>query len=150
MDANLQLNNEEALNNKLEIDFYGQTDSTAALHLMTGKGQLSTIFAKQSKKSLREKLYLIVRNPADLLSRVWSPQNVTAHWWTGPKWYKSQDDWPANIRTKLTKESKSAAKMIMEVLSVTVEIDYSNKLLSKYSLQKTIRTLRWIKRFISK
>ena len=98
---------------------------------------------------MREKLYLIVRNPADLLSRVWSPQNVTAHWWTGPKWYKSQDDWPANIRTNLTKEFKSAAKMIMEVLSITAEIDYSNKLLSKYSLQKTIRALLWIKRFIS-
>ena len=66
----------------------------------------------------------MIRNPADILSRVWSPQNVTTHWWTETKWYKSQDNWPANIRTKPIKESGSAAKMIIEVLSITVEKDY--------------------------
>ena len=50
MDANLQLNNEEALNNKLEIDFYGQTDSTAALHLMTGKGNYQQFLQNRVKK----------------------------------------------------------------------------------------------------
>ena len=66
----------------------------------------------------------MIRNPADILSRVWSPQNVTIHWWTETKWYKSQDNWPANIRTKPTNESGSAAKMIIEVLSITVKKDY--------------------------
>ena len=66
----------------------------------------------------------MIRNPADILSWVWSPQNVTAHWWTETKWYKSQDNWPANIRTKPTNESGSAAKMIIEVLSITVKKDY--------------------------
>ena len=68
--------------------------------------------------------YLMIGNHADILSQVWSPQNVTAHWWTEPKWYKSQGNRPANIRTKPTKESGSAAKMITEVLSITVEKDY--------------------------
>ena len=66
----------------------------------------------------------MIRNPADILPRVWSPQNVTAHWWTEPKWYKSQNNWPANIRTKPTKQSGSAAKMIIDILSIIVKKDY--------------------------
>ena len=74
MPANLCSSTEEALSNKLEIDFHGWTDSTAALHLVTGKGNykqfLHNKVNKIHKKDFNKWRYVSNdQNPADIVSR---------------------------------------------------------------------------------
>ena len=91
MAANLCLNIKEAFHDKYEINFYGWTDSTVALHWVTGKGNYKQFVHNRANK-IREKDFIKWRyvptekNPADLASRGCFPEKLNDDWIIGPNW----------------------------------------------------------------
>ena len=88
-------------------------------------------------------------NPADLGSRGGS---VIDHilWWKGPKWLSHRQEWPPEIVTRASPETKAETKMTKEILHAAVEraTDVFDDLLGKYKLWKVLRVGAWINRFI--
>ena len=89
-------------------------------------------------------------NLADVASRGCSPQNIPTNWWSEPKWLQDQNSWPPDMATGPNNETRSEAKVIIEVLLVTVgEDDKQDDLLPKFRLWKTLGIKIWINRFIA-
>ena len=69
-------------------------------------------------------------------------------WWKGPSWLTNQDEWPQDIVTIATPQSRAEAKITKEVFNAAVEsTDQLDKVFEKFSLSKAIRINAWISRF---
>ena len=87
------------------------------------------------------------QNPADLGSRGGSVVNKQL-WWSGPAWLKTPESCPPDITTTPSKESNAEAKMVKQVLAVSLEsTDELDEMLMKYNLWKTLRICAWMARF---
>lgn len=134
-------------------DVYGWLDSTAALHWLKGGGEYKQ-FVRNRVKKIVEKAYIQWRyvntkeNPADLGSRGGKVDESTQLWLKGLKWLSKQEDWPDDITTVSTVETRAELKPTKEILATAVEEKNPfDDLLGKYELWKTIRIMAWIKRF---
>ena len=86
-------------------------------------------------------------NPADLGSRG-GRDTANQLWWKGPSWLTNQDEWPQDIVTIATPQSRAEAKITKEVFNAAVEsTDQLDKVLATFSLSKAIRINAWISRF---
>ena len=144
MAANLVDNVKEALQGFPVESVYCWLDSSIALHWIKGGGVYKQ-FVRHRVGKIQEKKYIQWRhvgtkeNPADLGSRGRHITNCSDLWWHGPTWLPFPENWPTDIVTTPTKESQTKAKIIREVLGVTVKTDdYLNLVLRKYDLWKTI------------
>ena len=153
MAANLVDNFKEALQGFPVESVYCWLDSSVALHWIKGGGDYKQFVSNRVGK-IQEKKYIQWRhvgtkeNPADLGSRGGQITNCSDLWWHGPTWLPFPESWPADIVTTPTKESQTEAKIIREVLGVTVKTDdYLDLVMRKYDLWKTIRICSWVVRF---
>ena len=153
MAANLVDNVKEALQGFPVESVYCWLDSSVALHWIKGGGDYKQFVSNRVRK-IQEKKYIqwkhvgTKENPADLGSRGGHISNCSDLWWHGPTWLPFPESWPADIVTTPTKESQAEAKIIREVLGVTVKTDDDLDLvMRKYDLWKAIRICSWVARF---
>ena len=92
-------------------------------------------------------------NPADVGSRGGDVSRLTALWWQGPSWLAKPQDWPPDLVTTSTQESKAEeVKQTRELFALAVEKTENNDafdaLLEKYELWRVLRVGAWIWRFL--
>ena len=92
-------------------------------------------------------------NPADVGSRGGDVSRLTALWWQGPSRLAEPQDWPPDLVTTSTQESKAEeVKQTRELFSLEVEKTGNNdafdKLLEKHELWRVLRVGGWIGRFL--
>ena len=152
MTANLLSNVETTLKGFPITVMQGWLDSTVALHWINGGGEYKQFVANRIQKikshsRIQWRHVPTDQNPADLGSRGGSVENKHM-WWNGPEWIKTPEIWPANITLAPTKESNAEAKVIKQVLAVSLETtNVLDQLLMKHDLWKTLRVTAWIARF---
>ena len=152
MTANLLSNVETALKGFPITVMQAWLDSTVALHWINGGGEYKQFVANRIQKikshsRIQWRHVPTDQNPADLGSRGGSVENKNL-WWNGPEWIKTSDNWPANITIASTKESNAEAKVIKQVLAVSLETtDELDEILTKHDLWRTLRVTAWIARF---
>ena len=153
MAANLVNNVKEALQGFPVESVHCWLDSSVALHWIKGGGDYKQ-FVRNRVRKIQEKEYIQWRqvgtkeNPADLGSRG-GPKSKCSHlWWHGPTWLPFPESWPAEIVTTPTKESQTEAKIIKEVLGVTMKTDDELDLvMHTWDLWKAVRICSWVMRF---
>ena len=89
-------------------------------------------------------------NPADLGTRVCEICKLDNKWWESPKWLQDQTQWSEQPKIETCEESDIEKKKNKEILATTLTTEnIFDKLLSKFSLLKTLRVLSWMSRFLS-
>ena len=87
-------------------------------------------------------------NPTDLRSRGGSVRGAEI-WWKGPSWLGDPAQWPPEIATEPSPESRAERKVQKELLAVGVEgRNELDDLLEKFGLRKAMRNGAWISRFL--
>ena len=130
MSANLAENIKICLS-KLNIrEIYPWSDSTTVLHWLKDNGEHKIFVSKRGSKIkgrsfIEWKSVPTKENPADLGSRGCEICKLDNKWWEGPKWFQDQTQWAEELKNMF------------------------HKLLSKFSLLKTLRVLSWKSRFLS-
>lgn len=155
MSANLLDNVKGVLQDSPVRNTYGWLDSTVALHWIRGKGEYRQ-FVHNRVRKIQERSDIQWRhvrtdhNPADLGSRGGKVNQTSELWWNGPSWLSHPQDWPQDITTSTSKETEEEAKIVREVLAVTVpqENDQLDEVIQKCEFRKVIRITAWITRFI--
>lgn len=155
MSANLLDNVKGVLQDSPVRNTYGWLDSTVALHWIRGKGEYRQ-FVHNRVRKIQERSDIQWRhvrtdhNPADLGSRGGKVDQTSELWWNGPSWLSHPQDWPQDITTSTSKETEEEAKIVREVLAVTVpqENDQLDEVIQKCEFRKVIRITAWITRFI--
>lgn len=154
MAANLVHNVEQALVGFPVQQTYGWLDSTVALQWIKGGGEHKQFVANrvqkiQSKSNIQWRHVPTHTNPADVGSRGGEVKQNQL-WLNGPEWLNDNRAWPPDIVTHATEESEAEAKTIRTVLGlINDETDCFDRILEKFSLQKTLRVCAWISRFIA-
>lgn len=137
-------------------DCCGWLDSTVALHWIYGEGSYKQ-FVRNRVKKIKEKSYIKWRhvgskeNPADIGSRGCTGERVPGEWLNGPTWLSNPSDWPPEIVTSATDESK--AELMQEQRAVLTcvmegEAEVMYGLLEKHSYWKAMRITAWMVRFL--
>ena len=153
MAANVVDNGKEALQGFPVESVYCWLDSSVPLHWIKRSGDYKQFVSNrvrkiQEKKCIQWRHVGTKENPADLGSQGGRITNCSDLWWHGPTWLPFPESWPADIVTTPTKESQTEAKIIREVLGVTVKTDdYLDLVMRKYDLWKAIRICSWVARF---
>ena len=129
-------------------------DSSVALHWIRGNGSYRQFVANRVEK-IQEHTAVEWRhvnteeNPADLASRGGSVGDKDS-WWNGPTWLKDMEEWPPEIATSTSPESKVEEKILREVFKLTqAERDHFDVLADKFQFWKLVRVCAWVKRFIN-
>jgi hypothetical protein len=154
MATNLLTNVKNALTGFPISGLHAWLDSTVALYWIQNGGDFKQFVANRVSKIQQHDEIIwhhvpTTDNPADLGSRGGS---VIDHilWWKGPKWLSHRQEWPPEIVTRASPETKAETKMTKEILHAAVEraTDVFDDLLGKYKLWKVLRVGAWINRFI--
>jgi hypothetical protein len=154
MATNLLTNVKNALTGFPISGLHVWLDSTVALYWIQNGGDFKQFVANRVSKIQQHDEIIwhhvpTTDNPADLGSRGGS---VIDHilWWKGPKWLSHRQEWPPEIVTRASPETKAETKMTKEILHAAVEraTDVFDDLLGKYKLWKVLRVGAWINRFI--
>ena len=86
------------------------------------------------------------QNPADLGSRGRDIGKLGQNWWEGPVWLRYPNSWPHQPMIESSEESEIERNRVKKISAVTVSSEtIYDKLLVKYPMLKTLRTLSWIK-----
>ncbi len=116
-------------------------DSSVALHWIRGNGSYRQFVANRVEK-IREHTAVEWRhvnteeNPADLASRGGSVGDKDS-WWNGPTWLKDMEEWPPEIATSTSPESKAEEKILRKVFQLTqAERDHFDVLADKFQFWK--------------
>ena len=140
MATNLVHNVKEALQGFPVRNAYCWLDSTVALHWIRGNGEYKQFVGNRVRR-IQEKRYIewkhvgTEENPADLGSRGGEVNQTSKLWWQGPEWLSDPANWPPNIITCATKETKAEAKIVKEVLAVALQAkDELDQLMGKWDL----------------
>ena len=90
------------------------------------------------------------KDPADFANRGCETCNLDNKWCKGAKWLQDQTQWPEQPIIENCKESDIEKKKIKEILAFALTTENMfDKLLSKFSLLKTLEVLSWISCFLS-
>ena len=152
MAVNLVINVKKTLQGIPVSSTHCWLDSSVALYWIKGQGEYKQFVSNRVRKinsheGVTWRHVPTEVNPADLGSRG-GYVTEAALWWDGPPWLANQEDWPADIVSKSSSESKAEAKVVREVLSVGVnEMNEIDDLMQKFSLRKAVRVCAWIRRF---
>ena len=104
----------------------------------------------KGKGFIEWKYVLTKKDPADFASRNCEICNLDNKWCKGAKWFQDQTQWPEQPIIENCKESDIEKKKIKEILATTLTTEKMfYKLLSKFSLLKTLRVSSWISCFLS-
>ena len=128
-------------------------DSSVALHWIRGNGSYKQFVANRVEKiqqhtGVEWRHVNTEENPADLASRGGSVGDKDL-WWNGPMWLKAKEEWPPEISTSTSPESKAEEKILQEVFKLTqAERDHIDILVDKLNFWKLVRVCAWVKRFI--
>ena len=89
-------------------------------------------------------------NPADIGSRGSTSLQQNDKWLIGPPWLSLPTQWSPEIVPQKSKETEAEAKLVKEILSVSVdrEPDAIDVLITKKRFWQTVRVLSWAQRFI--
>lgn len=69
-------------------------------------------------------------------------------WWNGPAWLSDSEQWPPDITTSTTLESRAEEKVVKEIFAlIQVVSDELDAVLEKFHFWKTMRVCAWIARF---
>ena len=133
----------------------GWLDSAVALHWIRGNGEYKQFVGNRVRK-IQEKSYIEWRhvtsadNPADLGSRGGDVSKSANLWWKGPDWLLDENNWPPNITTHDTSDTRAEIKAVKEIFAVAVAADDElDRLLEKHEYWKTIRITTRMNRFVS-
>ena len=124
MAANLVSNVEKALDGFPITVIQGWLDSTVALQWINGGGEYKQFVANRIQKiksNTRIQWHHVPseHNPADVGSRGGSVANKKL-WWNGPEWLDTPESWPEHITPSPTIESNAEAKVVKQVLAVSL------------------------------
>ena len=153
MAANLLENACTALSTYPVKNCYPWIDSTVILHWIRLDGNYkqfvgNRVLKIKSKKAISWKYVPTRQNPADIGSRGCMMKDLSENWFSGPCWLMNQEEWPKNITTHPSPETKSKTKIIKEVLAaVVIENDSLLLLIKKFNFLKTMRFTAWLLRF---
>ena len=132
------------------------SDSTTVIHWVRGDPTRMKQFVRNHCNKILENTSKAmwrhvpgVLNPADIASRGATVSALGEDWWEGPKWLRDEGEWPVDIQTTATTDTEAEAKLIKEVLSVTVSEPEEAwcELVNKFQFKKVIRITAWMKRF---
>ena len=152
MAVNLITNVREALEGLPLTSMHCWLDSSVALYWIRGQGEHKQFVSNRVQKinshhGVTWRYVPTSENPADLGSRGGRVEEAD-HWWNGPKWLASGENWPADILDKPTEESQAEAKLVRKVMAVAVdEEDEVEGILRKFHLRKAVRVCAWMRRF---
>ena len=153
MATNLVDNVKEALTGFPVQNVYGWLDSTVALHWIRGGGEYKQ-FVHNRVQKIKCKEYITWRhvasqdNPADLGSRGGNVKEENEQWWYGPKWLEYPQQWPPDLVTSATEETRAETKATKELFAVAVEAkDEFDQLITRRKLWTTLRVCAWVSRF---
>ena len=133
---------------------YGWCDSTTVLHWILGNGTYkqfvnNRVNKMKTKVNIDWKYVRTDMNPADIGSRGCKGNKLPTEWIEGPDWLSDESKWPLQIEIKSSPDSEGEAKVIKEVLKLSVDSsDDFKDLLNKLSLWKFLRVMSWVNRFI--
>ena len=136
---------------------YGCLNSPVALHWIRGNGEYKQFVGNRVRKIQEKQINWrhvpTEENPADVGSRGGDVSRLTALWWQGPSWLAKPQDWPPDLVTTSTQESKAEeVKQTRELFALAVEKTENNDafdaLLEKYELWRVLRVGAWIWRFL--
>ena len=150
--VNLAANVREALSGFPLKKVLCWSDSSVALYWIKGTGSYKQFVVNRVKKirshqDVNWRYVPTASNPVDLGSRGGKVNN-TEMWWSGPEWLAKTENWPPDIVTEPSTESKAEAKPFREVVSIAVrEVNEIDHVLEKFTLHKALRICSWIRRF---
>ena len=152
--VNPAANVRETLNGfRLDPDIQCWLDSTVALHWISDRGVYRQFVANRVRK-IQSHPNVIWRhvptreNPADLCSRGGSVTGVDL-WWKAPTWLINPQEWPPNIVTQPSPESRGELQVQRELFAGAVEVrDDFYLILEKFVLSKAMRICVWVSRFM--
>ena len=154
MAANLANNVRQALEGlPLAVNIHCWLDSSVALHWISDHGDYRQFVANRVRKIQSHRNVLwhhvpTVDNPADLGSRGGSVSGAEI-WWKGPAWLGDPAQWPPEIVTEPSPDSRAERKVQRELFAVGVEgRNEFDDLLEKFGLRKIMRIGAWISRFL--
>ena len=154
MATNLVSNVHEALEGFPVTSLHGWLDSIVALHWILAAGDYKQFVSNRvckirAHEQIQWRHVPTRENPADLGSRG-GEVNGDKLWWYGPEWLADKELWPPDITTSASKESDAEMKIVRDLFASTVEVadDCFDDLLSKFSLNKSIRVCAWVSRFL--
>ena len=143
MVANSLENVREALSRYQVTKVVGWSDSTTALHWIRGRGKYKQFVSNRVKKILskRDIVWRHVpgkENPSDVGSRGCDGDQLDELWWKGPEWLSSCEQWPEDIVTKETEETKAEAVLMREIFAVAVtkNSELMDQLIEKFQYWK--------------
>ena len=88
-------------------------------------------------------------NPIDIGSRGCNGHQLDEKWSNGPSWLQHPTKWPDDITTRANADTEAESKQIKQVMATTKdESNRLSKMLTRFSLLKTLRITAWIKRFL--
>ena len=147
MAANLVQNVKEVLKGFPVRSVYGWLDSTVALHWIRGNGEYKQFVGNRVRKIQEKEINWrhvpTEENPVDVGSRGGDISRLTALWWQGPSWLAKPQDWPPDLVTTSTQESKAEeVKQTRELFALAVEKTENNdafdELLEKHELWRVL------------
>jgi hypothetical protein len=140
MAVNLAANVRESLNGfRLDPDIQRWLDSTVALHWISDRGVYQQFVANRVRK--------IQSHPNVIWRHV--PTRENHLWWKGPTWLANPQEWPPNIVTQPSPESRGELKVQRELFAGAVEVrDDFYLILEKFGLSKAMRICAWVSRFM--
>ena len=128
-------------------------DSTVALHWINNQGDYRQFVANRVSKiqnhpNVTWRHVPTIDNPADIGSRGGSVID-SEMWWKGPTWLANPQEWPPNIVTQPSPESRGELKVQRELFAGAVEVrDDFYLILEKFGLSKAMRICAWVSRFM--
>ena len=139
-------------------EYHCWVDSTTVLYWIKGQGTWSQ-FVRNRIKAIQDKAYLQwhhvpTDNPSDQGSRGMAPSKMGELWFQGPKWLRTQEEWPDQSEVTENPENrkerikpKHEKQLLVKVKEETNET--RDTLLSKYaSYWELLRVTAFLKRFI--
>ena len=123
----------------------GWTESIVVLHWLNRQGVYNQFVANRVSKILEKefiKWYYVPtkQNPADIGSRGSLLSKIPGIWWKGPSCRAENNKWPDQPILGESKESEKEAKIMKNILAITVkQNDLFDFLLDKYELHKVLR-----------
>ena len=131
------------------------SDSTMALHWINGNGDLYKQFVRNQIRKISLMKIETWRhvsgamNPAEVVSRGATYDEIDELWWKGPEWLSDENQWPENINTQASNDTDSELKKTHEILAMAID-DNENTfqaLVDKLKFKQLIRVFAWIERF---
>ena len=103
----------------------------------------------QAKSNIQWRHVSTDENPANIGTRGCGTRKLSELKWLELKWLTEREQWPDYIETIPTSETETEAKLVRDILAITVEVDDNlDQLMVNHTFWKAVRILSWVAWFL--